>query len=53
MVMVTGLDDTRVKKKPWKSQMERDIMLHTDLKEVITQGGKAFGEILKQKKKKK
>jgi len=31
--MVTGMDNTKVKKKPWKTRMERDIILHKDLKE--------------------
>ena len=48
-----GMDDTRTKKKPWKSRMERDIMLHKDMTEAITQGGKALGHVVKPKKKKK
>jgi len=51
--MVKGIDNTKLKKKPWKSQMERDIMLHKDLAEAVSQGGKAMGEVLKPKKKKK
>ncbi len=51
--MVRGMDITKLKKKPWKSRMERDIMLHKDIKEAHLQGGKAFGHILKPKKKKK
>ena len=44
--MVTGLDNTKVKKKPWKTQMERDIYLHKDLAEAYYQRGKAMGGIL-------
>ena len=51
--MVTGLDNTKVKKKPWKTRMGRDIMLHKDLKEAYIQGGKVIGGIIKPKKKKK
>jgi len=51
--MVRGMGSTKVKKKPWKSRMERDIMLHKDIKEAGLQGGKAFGQVLKPKKKKK
>ena len=51
--MVRGMDGTKVKKNPWKSRMERDIMLHKDIKEAGLQGGKALGKILKPKKKKK
>ena len=38
------MDVTKVKKKPWKSRLERDIMLHKDISEAYTQGGKALGE---------
>ena len=51
--MVRGMGDTKVKKKPWKTRMERDIMLHKDLKEAYLQGGKAIGEIVKPKGKKR
>ena len=51
--MVTGLDNTKVKKKPWKTRMERDIILNKDLNEAYVQGGKAIGGIVKPKKKKK
>jgi len=50
--MVKGLDTTKKKKKPWKNQIERDIMLHKDIKDAWLQGGKAIGEILKPKDKK-
>jgi len=52
-IMVHGIDSTKTKKKPWKTQMERDIMLNKDLKEAYYQGGKAVGQIVKPKKKKK
>ena len=51
--MVRDLGGTKIKKKPWKTQIERDIMLHKDIKEASLQGGKAFGQIIKSKKKKK
>jgi len=45
---VTGLDDARVKKKPWRSEMQRDIMLNKDLADATIQGGKAFGKVTKR-----
>lgn len=48
--MVRGMGGTKVKKKPWKTRMERDIMMHKDIKEAGLQGGKALGEILKPRK---
>ncbi len=51
--MVRGMGGTKVKKNPWKTMMERDIMLHKDIKEAHLQGGKAFGEIVKKKRNKK
>lgn len=53
--MVRGIDCAKNKKKPWKNKMERDIILHRDIAEAYTQGGKAIGDIVKQgyKKKKK
>jgi len=51
--MTKGLDGAKAKKKPWKNKMERDIMLHKDMTEAISQSGKAFGDVLKPKKKKK
>ena len=51
--MVRGIGSTKVKKKPWKTRMERDIMLHKDIKEAHLQGGKAIGEIVKAKLKRK
>ena len=49
--MVRGLGKTKVKKKPWKTRVERDIILHKDLKEAYIQGGKTVGGIVKPKKK--
>ena len=51
--MVRGLGKTKVKKKPWKTRMERDIVFSKDIKESGLQGGKAIGEIVKLKKVKK
>ena len=50
--MVRGIGKTKVKKKPWKTRMERDIILHEDLKEAYIQGGKAIGGVVKPKKRK-
>lgn len=46
--MVRGLGSTKTKKKPWKTRMERDIMLHKDISKAYTQGGKAIGNITKK-----
>jgi hypothetical protein len=43
--MVTGLDNTKVKKKPWKTRMERDIILNKDIAEAYYQKGKVMGNI--------
>lgn len=43
--MVTGLDNTKVKKKPWKTKMERDIILNKDIAEAYYQKGKVMGNI--------
>ncbi len=51
--MVRGMGGTKVKKNPWKTRMERDIILNKDIKEAHLQGGKAIGDIIKKKKKKK
>ena len=51
--MVRGIGKTKVKKKPWKTRMERDIIMHKDIKEAGLQGGKAIGEIVKPKGKRK
>jgi hypothetical protein len=47
--MVRGIGKTKIKKNPWKTRMERDIMLHKDIKEAYLQGGKAVGEITKKR----
>jgi len=44
--MVKGLDGSEVKKKPWKTRVERDIIMHKDIKESGLQGGKVIGEHL-------
>ena len=41
--MVRGLGKTKVKKKPWKTRVERDIKFSKDIKEAGLQGGKAIG----------
>jgi len=51
--MVRGMGVTKTKKKPWKTKIERDIILHKDIKEAYLQGGKAIGEIVKPKEKRK
>jgi len=43
--MVRGIGKTKVKKKPWKTRMERDIILHKDLAEAYFQKGKVMGNI--------
>ena len=43
--MVRGMGVTKIKKKPWKTRMERDIILHKDLAEAYYQRGKTMGEI--------
>ena len=44
--MVKGLDKTKVKKKPWKTRVERDIKFSKDIKEAGLQGGKTIGNNL-------
>ncbi len=44
--MVRGIGKTKVKKKPWKTRMERDIIMHKDIKEAGLQGGKVIGDKL-------
>jgi hypothetical protein len=44
--MVRGVEDVKDKKKPWKTKVERDIIMHKDLKESGLQGGKAIGNNL-------
>lgn len=51
--MVRGIDSVKSKKKPWKNKIERDIILHRDIAEAYTQGGKAIGDVVKQRYKKK
>ena len=48
LFLVTGFDNTKIKKKPWKTKMKRDIYLHKDLHKAVSQGGKAFGGITKK-----
>jgi hypothetical protein len=45
-LMSSGFDGSKIKKKPWKTRVERDIILHDDLKESGLQGGKIIGEKL-------
>jgi hypothetical protein len=44
--MARGIDNSKEKKRPWKTRVERDIILHDDLKEASLQGGKVIGEKL-------
>jgi len=44
--MVRGLGKTKVKKKPWKTRMERDIKFGKDIKEAGLEGGKEIGDKL-------
>jgi hypothetical protein len=44
--MVRGFDEAKDKKKPWKTRIERDIVMHKDIKESGLQGGKVIGEKL-------
>jgi len=44
--MVRGIDVPKEKKKPWKTRMERDIIMHKDIKESGLQGGKVIGDNL-------
>ena len=44
--MARGIDGTKIKKKPWKTRMERDIIMHKDIKESGLQGGKVIGDNL-------
>ena len=46
--MVRGLDNTKLKKKPWKTHLERDILYSQDIKDAYIQMGKAYGEIVKK-----
>ena len=44
--MARGIDVTKEKKKPWKTRMERDIIMHKNIKESGLQGGKVIGNKL-------
>jgi len=44
------MNGAKAEKKPWKSRMEQDIILHRDITVAYTQGGKAIGDIIKKKK---
>ena len=46
--MIKGMDNTKLKKKQWKTIMERDIYLHKDLAEAYFQRGKTMGDIAKK-----
>ena len=51
--MIRGIGNIKSKKKPWTTRMERDIMLHKDLREAYFQKGKVYGSIIRSLKKKK
>ncbi len=44
--MARRLDESKIKKKPWNTRLERDILMHDDLKKSGIQGGKIIGEKL-------
>ena len=44
--MARGIGKTKVKKKPWKTRVERDIVFSKDIKEAGLEGGKAIGDKL-------
>lgn len=44
--MVRGVGEISNEKKPWKTKIERDVILHEDLKESGLQGGKIIGNKL-------
>jgi hypothetical protein len=44
--MARGIDSSKVKKKPWKTRIERDIIYSKNIKESAIQGGKVIGEKL-------
>jgi hypothetical protein len=44
--MTKGLNGTKIKKKPWNTKIERDIILHKDIKDSGFQGGKVIGDKL-------
>ena len=38
-----SIDESNEKKKPWKTRIERDIIMHKDIKDSSLQGGKIIG----------
>ncbi len=44
--MPRGLDTPKQAKKPWKTQVERDIIMHEDIEESGLEGGKVIAEKL-------
>ena len=44
--MVRGVGDIKNQKKYWKTKVERNIIMHEDLKESGLQGGKVIGNNL-------
>ena len=44
--MIRGIDVSKKKSRPWKTRMERDIIMHKDIKESGLQGGKVLGDNL-------
>jgi len=44
--MTRGIDYSKDKKKPWKTRVERDIIMHKDVKDAGLQGGKVIGDKL-------
>jgi hypothetical protein len=44
--MSGGIDGINGNKRPWKSRVERDIIMHKDIKESSLQGGKVIGNKL-------
>ena len=46
VIMYLGMNGKSINKKPWKTGLERDVMMHDDLKESGFQGGKIIGEKL-------
>jgi hypothetical protein len=44
--MARGIDGSKMKKRPWKTRVERDIIMHDDLKDSGLQGGKVIGDKL-------
>ena len=44
--MTRGINYSKDKKKPWKTRVERDIIMHKDVKDSGLQGGKVIGNKL-------